>query len=102
MSSTPSAPQFTLADFSYELPAELIAQTPTAERTASRLLHVNGAALVDLQFRDLPGLVAPGDLLVFNDTRVINARLTGRKPTGEPFCWRVPRTMKMDSRSGVR
>jgi S-adenosylmethionine:tRNA ribosyltransferase-isomerase len=82
MATLPRAPQFTLADFSYELPAELIAQTPTAERSASRLLHVDGAALTDLQFRDLPRLVAPGDLLVFNDTRVIKARLTGRKPTG--------------------
>jgi S-adenosylmethionine:tRNA ribosyltransferase-isomerase len=82
MATLPRAPQFTLADFSYELPAELIAQTPTAERTASRLLHVDGAALADLQFRDLQRLIAPGDLLVFNDTRVIKARLTGRKPTG--------------------
>jgi S-adenosylmethionine:tRNA ribosyltransferase-isomerase len=82
MSATPRAPQFTLADFSYELPAELIAQAPAADRTASRLLHVDGAVLADLQFGDLPRLVAPGDLLVLNDTRVIKARLTGRKPTG--------------------
>ncbi len=73
---------YTLRDFDYRLPPELIAQAPTAERTGSRLLHVQGAALTDLEFRDLPRLLAPGDLLVFNDTRVIKSRLIGRKPTG--------------------
>ena len=82
MTTVPSTSRLTLTDFSYELPAELIAQVPTEERAASRLLHVDGATLADLQFRDLPRLVAPGDLLVFNDTRVIKARLAGRKPTG--------------------
>jgi S-adenosylmethionine:tRNA ribosyltransferase-isomerase len=71
-----------LADFSFDLPPELIAQTPADERSASRLLHVDGAALADLQFRDLPQLLAAGDLVVFNDTRVIKARLIGQKPTG--------------------
>lgn len=73
-----------LDDFDYELPPELIAQTPAAERGASRLLHLDGAtgAYVDRWFRDLPALVAPGDLMVFNDTRVIKARLLGRKASG--------------------
>ena len=72
------------ADFHYELPEELIAQQPLAERSASRLLKLDGAtcALSDLGFRDLPGLLAPGDLLVFNDTRVIPARLFALKESG--------------------
>jgi S-adenosylmethionine:tRNA ribosyltransferase-isomerase len=71
-----------LADFDYDLPRELIAQVPARERTGSRMLHVDGAMLTDLAFTDLPRLVAPGDLLVFNDTRVIKSRLTASKPTG--------------------
>ena len=74
--------KLTLSDFDYALPADLIAQEPARERTSSRLLHVAGDALADLHFRDLPELIAPGDLIVFNDTRVIRARLFGRKPTG--------------------
>ena len=73
---------YTLRDFDYRLPPELIAQAPAAERTGSRLLHVRGAALADHAFADLPRFLAPGDLLVFNDTRVIKARLIGRKATG--------------------
>ena len=71
-------------DFTYELPEELIAQQPLAERSASRLLTLDGAsgALADRQMRDLPELVAPGDLLVFNDTRVIPARLFALKESG--------------------
>lgn len=71
-------------DFHYELPPGLIAQHPLAERSASRLLHLDGmnGTLADRAFRDLPGLLAPGDLLVFNDTRVVPARLHGRKETG--------------------
>ena len=72
-----------LADFDYDLPPELIAQHPAAERAASRLLHVDASgALHDRAFRDIVDLVAPGDLLVVNDTRVIKARLHGRKDTG--------------------
>ena len=71
-----------LSDFDYALPAELIAQAPPATRAASRLLHVDGASLDDLLFTDLPAHVAAGDLMVFNDTRVIRARLHGEKPTG--------------------
>jgi S-adenosylmethionine:tRNA ribosyltransferase-isomerase len=72
------------SDFTYELPEELIAQQPLAERSASRLLTLDGrtGALVDRSMRDLPQLVAPGDLLVFNDTRVIPARLFALKDTG--------------------
>jgi len=72
------------ADFHYDLPEELIAQAPLPERGSSRLLACDGAsaAMQDLAFHDLPGLLAPGDLLVFNDTRVLPARLRGRKPTG--------------------
>jgi S-adenosylmethionine:tRNA ribosyltransferase-isomerase len=70
------------ADFDYTLPPELIAQAPAPERGASRLLHVDGAALADLRFAQLPQLVRAGDVLVLNDTRVIHARLRGRKPTG--------------------
>lgn len=71
-------------DFSYELPPELIAQAPLAERSASRLLVLDGAsgAVQDQTLRYLPELLSPGDLLVFNDTRVVAARLRGRKPTG--------------------
>jgi S-adenosylmethionine:tRNA ribosyltransferase-isomerase len=75
-------PRLALSDFDYDLPRELIAQAPSPERTGSRLLHVNGAALQDLAFTDLPKLVAPGDLLVFNDTRVIKSRLAATKATG--------------------
>ena len=71
--------QHTLADFDFELPPELIAQHPAAERSASRLLDGRGPAPVDRIFRELPGLLERGDLMVFNDTRVIKARLFGRK-----------------------
>ena len=71
-----------LSDFDYYLPEELIAQFPTAERSASRLLHVNGNAHEDRLFADLPSLLRAGDVLVFNDTRVIKARLFGSKFTG--------------------
>jgi S-adenosylmethionine:tRNA ribosyltransferase-isomerase len=72
------------SDFHYELPPELIAQMPLAERSASRLLVVPPAPqpLADRVFRDLPEYLRAGDLLVFNDTRVIPARLFGSKETG--------------------
>ena len=71
-------------DFAYSLPAELIATEPPAQRRGSRLLALDGAtgALADLTFPDLAGLLRPGDLLVRNDTRVLPARLRGRKPSG--------------------
>jgi S-adenosylmethionine:tRNA ribosyltransferase-isomerase len=77
-----TAQELTLDDFDFSLPPELIAQHPLAERTASRLLHVGTGGLHDLAFRDLERLLVAGDLLVFNDTRVVRARLLGTKPTG--------------------
>ncbi len=77
-----SASELTLDDFDFPLPPELIAQHPAAQRTASRLLHVDGDQLEDRHFADLPQFLAPGDLLVFNDTKVIKARLLGRKDSG--------------------
>lgn len=71
-----------LNDFNYELPPELIAQTPAADRTSSRLLVVADSGLTDSSVRELPALVRPGDLLVFNDTRVLHARLHGVKDSG--------------------
>ena len=73
---------FTLGDFDFALPPELIAQHPAAERSASRLLDGTAAQPVDRIFRELPSLLEPGDLLVFNDTQVVKARLFGEKPTG--------------------
>ncbi len=72
------------SDFHYSLPPELIAQYPASPRTASRLLALDGANgdLRDLRFTDLPALLRAGDLLVFNDTRVIPARLFGHKDSG--------------------
>ena len=72
------------SDFHYDLPEELIAQAPLAERSASRLMVVPPApaAFSDRHVRDLPELLQPGDLLVFNDTRVIPARLFGQKTSG--------------------
>jgi S-adenosylmethionine:tRNA ribosyltransferase-isomerase len=73
---------YTVSDFDFMLPPELIAQHPVAERSASRLLDGRGRVPVDRVFRDLPALLDPGDLLVLNDTRVIKARLYGQKTTG--------------------
>ncbi len=71
-------------DFAYELPPTLIAQAPLAERSASRLLCLDGATgdVADAVVADLPGRLRAGDLLVFNDTRVIPARVFGRKASG--------------------
>jgi S-adenosylmethionine:tRNA ribosyltransferase-isomerase len=73
-----------LSDFDYELPQELIAQQPLPERASSRLLVLDGpgGGLQDRTFSELPGLLRTGDLLVFNDTRVIPARLYGHKRSG--------------------
>lgn len=73
-----------LTDFDFQLPTSLIAQQPLAERSSSRLLCLSGTAGVmqHLSFNQLPELLLPNDLLVFNDTRVIKARLLGRKVTG--------------------
>jgi S-adenosylmethionine:tRNA ribosyltransferase-isomerase len=77
-----TARNWTLADFDFALPPELIAQHPAAERSGSRLLDGTRAEPVDRIFRELPALLDPGDLLVFNDTRVVKARLFGEKPSG--------------------
>jgi S-adenosylmethionine:tRNA ribosyltransferase-isomerase len=73
-----------LSDFDYQLPEELIAQFPLPDRTQSRLLRLNGVTgeFTDQHFADLPELVRSGDLLVFNDTKVIKARLLGHKDSG--------------------
>ena len=81
MPHAPAHP-FTASDFDFALPPELIAQHPAAERSASRLLDGRGVEPADHVFRGLPALLTPGDLLVFNDTRVIKARLLGVKATG--------------------
>ena len=72
----------TVDDFDFPLPPELIAQHPAPERSGSRLLHVCGQLLFDRQFCDLPDQLKAGDLLVFNDTRVIKARFFGHKESG--------------------
>jgi len=71
-------------DFTYDLPPELIAQAPLPERSAGRMLVLDRGtgAISDRRIRDLPGFLAPGDLLVLNDTRVVAARVFGTKPSG--------------------
>ena len=71
---------FRLSDFDFALPPERIAQRPAPQRTASRLLHVAGNRIEDLAFTALPDLLVAGDVLVFNDTRVVRSRLRARKP----------------------
>jgi S-adenosylmethionine:tRNA ribosyltransferase-isomerase len=73
---------FHTRDFDFELPPELIAQHPLPERSSARLLDGRAEPPMDRVFRDLPALLDPADLLVFNDTRVVKARLFGAKPTG--------------------
>ena len=71
-----------LSDFDFELPPELIAQYPLADRSASRLLHITTDVIEDKHFTDIESYLRPGDLLIANNTRVIKARLLGRKETG--------------------
>ena len=71
-----------LADFDFDLPRELIAQRPLPDRATSRLLRVTRGGFEDRRFAEIESLLRPRDLLVFNDTKVINARLLGRKPSG--------------------
>ena len=80
--TNPTTTNHTLSDFDFELPPELIAQQPAAERSLSRLLDGRSLPPVDRVFRELPDLLQTGDLLVFNNTRVIKARLYGQKSTG--------------------
>jgi S-adenosylmethionine:tRNA ribosyltransferase-isomerase len=80
--SLASARPFTLNDFDFELPPELIAQHPATERSGSRLLDGSSVTVVDRIFHELPGLLQTGDLLVFNDTKVVKARIFGEKASG--------------------
>jgi len=81
MALLPCAPML-ISDFDYELPQELIARYPADRRRDSRLLALQEDGIEDLAFADLPTVLRPGDLLVFNDTRVIRARLAARKESG--------------------
>src|SRR5690606_3838837 len=94
------------SDFHYDLPPDLIAQAPLPERSASRLLMADAASgrVEDRRFRELPDLLRAGDLLVFNDTRVLPARLFGRKETGgavEILVERVLGTHEVRAQLGV-
>ncbi len=91
---------FTLNDFDFTLPPELIAQHPPAQRSGSRLLDARAPALVDRQFIDLPSLLLPGDLLVFNDTKVVKARLFGHKLSGGALELLIERVLSPDAESG--
>lgn len=73
---------YCLGDFDFALPPDLIAQHPAPQRSASRLLDGRHLPAADRVFRELPALLSPGDLLVFNDTEVVKARLYGEKPSG--------------------
>ena len=89
MNLTTDPRQLSIHDFSYDLPAGRIAPEPLPDRAASRLLVSRQGQLTDRTFRDLPDELPPGSLLVFNDTRVVRARLLARRPTGgqvELFC----------------
>ena len=77
-----STRNFALSDFDFEMPPELIAQHPATERSGSRLLDGSSATVVDRIFHELPGLLQAGDLLVFNDTKVVKARIFGEKASG--------------------
>jgi S-adenosylmethionine:tRNA ribosyltransferase-isomerase len=94
--SLPGSREFTLADFDFELPPELIAQHPANERSASRLLDGRGASSTDRVFRELPDVLQPGDLMVFNDTEVMKARLFGEKATGGKVELLVERVLPPD------
>ncbi|MFZ6676378.1 tRNA preQ1(34) S-adenosylmethionine ribosyltransferase-isomerase QueA [Undibacterium sp. Tian12W] len=84
---------YSLSDFDFELPETLIAQTPLPDRTASRLLHVDGDKLVDRHFADILHQLNAGDLLVFNDTRVLKARFFGVKESGGKIQMLVERVL---------
>lgn len=73
---------FSLSDFDFQLPPELIAQHPATERSSSKLLDGGGPLAIDRVFKDLPQQMRAGDLLVFNDTQVIKARIFGEKSSG--------------------
>ncbi|MES2040227.1 MAG: tRNA preQ1(34) S-adenosylmethionine ribosyltransferase-isomerase QueA [Pseudomonadota bacterium] len=85
--------RYALSDFDFELPEVLIAQTPLPDRTASRLLHVDGDQLIDRHFADIIDQLSAGDLLVFNDTRVLKARFFGVKESGGKIQMLVERVL---------
>ena len=91
---------FSLSDFDFTLPDELIAQHPAAERSASRLLDGRQGKAVDRRFADLPDLLLPGDLLVFNDTKVVKARLFGQKASGGKLELLIERVLSPSSDAG--
>jgi len=86
-------PDWQLSDFDFELPEHLIAQHPCHPRSASRLLDARQAALVDRHFAALPSLLRAGDLMVFNDTQVMKARLFGKKTSGGQFEMLIERVL---------
>ncbi len=88
---------FTLSDFDFRLPPELVAQHPPLKRSGSRLLDARTPGLADRQFIDLPALLLPGDLLVFNDTKVVKARLFGHKASGGALELLIERVLSADS-----
>jgi S-adenosylmethionine:tRNA ribosyltransferase-isomerase len=90
-----------LADFDYNLPPELIAQHPPTVRGESRLLHLDGATNIDRKFAELLQLTRPGDVMVFNDTKVINARLFGEKASGGRVEVLVERVLSAESSATV-
>ena len=90
---------FTLADFDFDLPEALIAQHPTAVRSASRLLDGRSTAPVDRGFADLPQLLNAGDLLLFNDTKVVKARLFGEKASGGKLEMLIERVLPTSTES---
>ncbi|WP_040330080.1 tRNA preQ1(34) S-adenosylmethionine ribosyltransferase-isomerase QueA [Acidovorax delafieldii] len=100
--TTASAPRaFTLSDFDFALPPALIAQHPASERSASRLLDGRQLPPTDRIFRELPGLLRAGDLLVFNDTRVVKARIFGEKASGGKLELLIERVLPAEARENA-
>ena len=91
---------FSLSDFDFTLPEDLIAQHPAAQRSGSRLLDGRADAPVDRQFAELPDLLQSGDLLVFNDTKVVKARLFGHKGSGGKLELLIERVLSPSSDAG--
>ena len=92
---------FSLGDFDFTLPDELIAQHPAPQRSASRLLDGRTGTMTDRRFADLPDLLIPGDLLVFNDTQVVKARLFGRKSSGGRLELLIERVLPAHAGAGL-
>ncbi len=100
-SSAPTPRTFTLSDFDFALPEELIAQHPAPQRSSARLLDGRGAVAHDRVFHELPTLLQPGDLLVFNDTRVLQARLFGEKASGGKLELLIERVLPATTEGGT-